>query len=609
MDIPIDIPPGINSDDTTFAATPAWVDVCNMRFRLKRPQTIKGWESLTLTLLAGVCRAVFPWTDNNSATLNIAFGTHSNLQVYRGGALPDITPYGPPTLLAAGPLSVSNTSAVVTVSHPAHGLPNATPIIVANAVAIGGITPNGGPFAITVIDADRYSYVFTSPATSTVAGAGGSNIVVTPQTLLPAGLVDGTGQSGYGTGTYGGGTYGTISTADYFPRTWSLAAWGQKLLASPRNGGLYEWSNDTAVRAVALPTAPTRITQMLVARQRQVFALGCTQENGAWNPLCVRHSGIGDETQWATDATSSSTAREYILPGGGRIVGGKFIGRYLLIWTTQALFLGTYVGQINQVWRFDEISSKCGLIGPNAVTTLDTTAFWISPDRQFHAYTLGGRVMPMACPIREDFDNNLTPAQTDKIVASTIAEYSEVRWDYPDNREGYEVSRYIAVAVDGLDVGSWYRGRPLNGVNPARTAFCDAGPATYPVGITFGGNIYWHERGHSADGGALPWLIKTADFYLDPNIAMLIREMWPDIADDQQGAVMVAIAMRMYPKISAEWPVTDYGPFVVAPGQSLLDLGKASGRICNLTYSGSTAPSYARIGKPVFDAKPRGRRG
>jgi hypothetical protein len=51
-------------------------------------------------LLTGVCRAVFPWTDN-SAVLNIAFGTHSKLQVWQGGALYDITPFGPPT--ASGP--------------------------------------------------------------------------------------------------------------------------------------------------------------------------------------------------------------------------------------------------------------------------------------------------------------------------------------------------------------------------------------------------------------------------------------------------------------------------------------------------------------------------
>ena len=81
--IPIDIPPGLNSDGTTYAVSPAWADGANVRFRLGRAQTIGGWESLSGSLVSGVCRAVLAWTDNNSATLNIAFGSHSNLQCGR----------------------------------------------------------------------------------------------------------------------------------------------------------------------------------------------------------------------------------------------------------------------------------------------------------------------------------------------------------------------------------------------------------------------------------------------------------------------------------------------------------------------------------------------
>lgn len=685
MDIPIDIPPGLNSDDTTYAASPAWADGSHVRFRLGRPQTCGGWESLTAELLSGVCRAVFAWTDNNSATLNIAFGTHSNLQLWQGGALYDITPFGPVTALAAAPLSVTNGSAVMTVAHPAHGLANGAQVAIAGATAlgrvsangtyaitvtgadsytvalsaaavvtktlganplsvtlgspvvtvtetahniangtsvsfsgaaaVGGITPNGA-FPVTVVDVNTYRFSFTASATSTAVGGGsavvatvptsggGTGVTVTPQLLLPAGPRDGTGTSGYGTGAYGIGGFGQPSSADYFPRTWSLAAWGQKLLASPRNGGLYEWSNVTSQRAVAVTAAPTRITQMLVAPQRQVFALGCTQENGIWNPLCLRHSGVGDETQWTTDASSSSTAREYVLPGGGRIVGGKVLGRYLLVWTTQGLFLGTYVGQVSQVWRFDKVGDKCGLIGPNAAAVMGATAFWISPDRQFHSYSAGGAVAPVACPIRADFAANLAASQADKIMASTIGEFSEVRWDYPDTRDGYEVSRYVALAVDGPDAGAWHRGQAINGVTPARTALVDAGPAQNPIGVSVDGAVYWHELGHSADGQALPWYIQSGDLYLDENRAALVRQAWPDISDDQIGPVQLSLGSRLHP----QGLQTAFGPFTLMPGQETVDF-KASGRLFQLTYSGYSLPSYARIGRLVVDASPRGRKG
>ncbi|HEX2801355.1 MAG TPA: hypothetical protein VHN73_04780, partial [Phenylobacterium sp.] len=176
MRIPLDPPPGLNGDDTSFAARGRWADGSNVRFRLGRAQAVGGWEALMTPTLTGVCRSLFPWTDN-AAVLNIAFGTHSKLQLWRGGSLFDLTP-------ASG---------------------------------------------------------FT------------------------AGAVDGAGSAGFGTGAYGMGGYGLPSTTDYFPLTWSFGAWGQNLLASPRNQTIFAWTNNTANPAVALANAPANVTYMLVA--------------------------------------------------------------------------------------------------------------------------------------------------------------------------------------------------------------------------------------------------------------------------------------------------------------------------------------------------------
>lgn len=602
--IPIDIPGGLNSDDTSYSSAPSWVDGCNVRFSAGRPQTIGGWSSLTLSLLTGVCRAALGWTDN-TGQLNLAFGTHSNLHLWQGGTLYDITPYGPPALLGANPLAVATGTPVVTVSHPGHGFANGSSVQIAGAAAIGGITPNG-IFVITSVTANTYTYNFTSNATSTVAAGGGSLVVDVPQTVLPAGAVDGTGEDGFGTGAFGVGNFGSPSTSDYFPRTWSLAPWGQFLLASPRNGGLYKWSGALPGQAVAVTQAPAQITQIGVSPQRQVFAFGCTQENGVYNPLAIRHCSIADETSWTTDITSGSTAREYILPGGGRIVGHLFIGRQLLVWTSHGLFLGTYVGAINQVWRFDKVAEKCGLAGPNAAAALGSTAVWLGPDRQFRSYSPGGAVMPVVCKIRKDFADNIAPSQGDKVIASSLGERSEIRWDYPDQRDGTnENSRYLALAIDGDDAGSWYRGYPLQGVTSARTALIDAGPADHPIGVTAAGNVYWHEQADSADGGQLPWQITSGDIYLDINQASLVTEIWPDIAADQLGPVQLTILSRDRPDDVR----SAFGPYAIGVGQAVVDPGKISGRIWQMTYSGFSAPSYARIGRATVKAKPRGRRG
>jgi hypothetical protein len=462
---------------------------------------------LVSTALTGVCRAIFPWTDTSGA-LNIAFGTHTKLQVHVESTIHDITP----------------------------------------------------------------SSGFT------------------------AGATDGTGGQGYGTGAYSTGDYSEPSTADFFPLTWSLAQLGQTLIASPRNQTIFQWSNVTATPAAALSNAPDNVTHMIVARDF-VFALGCNEEvSGTFNPVCIRHSDVRGPNAWSTVATSSSTSREYILPGGGRIVAGREVGRSILVWTNHSLYLGTYVGSINKIWQFDKVGDKCGLIGPNAVAILGSVAFWISPDRQFHSYAIGGSVQSIPCPIREDFADNLAYSQADKITASTIAEFGEVRWDYPDRREGNENSRYLRLCVENVDAGMWSRGVM------ARPAMVDAGPSSYPIGTTVAGAIYYHEKGNSADGSPLSGYVETADIYLDEDRSVLVRGVWPDIAD-QVGPMHLTLTSRQYPQGDGVM----YGPYAMAAGQDKVDF-KATGRLYRVKISWNSSPAEGRIGRLTFDVKLRGRK-
>ena len=593
-----ELPPGLNNDDTTFAASGRYADGSNVRFWRGRAQVLGGWEAITTTALTGICRKLFGWSDN-AAVLNIASGSHSALQVYQGGAVYDITPFGPPTRLASNPLTVTNGSAVVTVAHVAHGLTSGNSVIIAGSAAVGGITPNG-TFAITVLGVDSYTYTFTSNATSPATG-GGTGVIITPQVALPAGNVDGTGGAGYGTGTWSTGTYSSPSTVDYFPRTWSMSAWGQNLIANPRNGAIYAWTNNTGSRAVAVANAPVQVTYSLVSPTRQVFALGCNQEASPYtfDPLVIRHSSIGNNTEWNTAA--STTAREYRLPGGGRIVCGAVVGENLLVWTTGGLFLGTFVGSLVQPWRFDQVGEDCGCIGPNAFTVVGQRAFWVGPNLQFYGYSLGSEPQLIPCPIQDAFADNMAPAQTDKITVGSTAFFDEVRIDYPDARDGVECSRYLAAHVPTLinsPENAWYGGIM------ARTAYTDAPPSpnAFPVAADPSGGLYWHEKGQTANGGVISWYIETADNFLDPDRTMQVRTLWPDF-QDQVGAIEVSVTTRFYPQATE----TTTSGQTMTPGQSKSDI-RASGRLAKLRFSGSASPTFARLGNPTIDIAPAGGR-
>lgn len=671
MRVPLDTPPGIFSDDTTHAAPGRWADCSGIRWAQGRPESRGGCERLVDTLLTGVCRSIFHWVDNQSV-LDIAFGTHSSLEVFSSGTLYDITPtlalparvfsdpfhvtdgsttvaipwagHGlstgetivvsgavsvgriplsgsyavtkvdddnltitaasaadPIKTLGANPLAVTNGSPIVTVTETGHNIADGTSVTFSGATAVGGITPNG-TFPITVINANSYKFTFTSNATGTASG-GGSAVVATtpsvgggaaaklaPQRAYAAGSIDGTGGAGYGTGAYDTGAYSAPSSTEFYPRTWSMAAWGANLIANWRGGPICGWENDTGTRAAPLLNSPQRVTACLVSDTDQVFALGCNEEvSGVFNARCIRHSNVRDNTVWNT--ASDTTAREYVLPGGGEIITGRLIGSAIAVWTTHALFIGSYVGSLDQPWRFDQIATRCGVIGPNAVVVVGSQAFWLGPDLQFYSYALGGSVQPVDCPIRNDMADNMAPSQGDKVVASSTTSFLEIRFDYPDVRDGVENSRYVTLIISGQDAGAWARGQGAW----ARTAYVDAGPAPYPVSADASGRALWQERGHSDDGAALSGFLESTDNYLDESRTSLIQGIWPDIAG-QVGPVWISIISRFKPQATS---VTK-GPVSLAPGQGKADI-RANGRLHRVRYDFNSAPFKARWGRLVFD--------
>lgn len=590
MMFPFVVSPGLNTDDTSFAVRsgpgPGWIDMDKARFWRGLPQAMGGWESFVAAPVTGVCRAIQPWADL-SGTLNVAFGTHSNLEVYVGGVLSDITPTLalPPVALGANPLTTQGAgSPNVTVAQNGHPYQVGDSNTISGAAAVGGITPNG-TFSVTAITTNTWTYAFSANATSGATG-GGAAVVIASQRAFAAGAIDGTGGAGFGTGAYSTGGYSQPSTTAFYPRTWSLANYGQSLIANPRGGTIYQWNNNVATPAAPLLNAPAQVTFALVTPDRQVVALGCNEElSGIFDPMNARGSDFEDPTDWAE--TTANNAWEEKFEGGSYLVAGAMVGDWLFVWSDTSLWQGQLIGDLGQTYRFTKVGESCGLIGPNAVAVVGQSAFWMSPDGNFRACAINGEPQILLSSAQTDVFDNLAAAQQDKIVCSEVPKFGEIWWFYPDARDGNEVSRYLGLSVLG---GWWFHG------TFDRTAFSKGAKDGYPIGVSAEGAAYFHEKGQTADGGLLSGFYESGGQYIgDAEQRILVRGLWPDF-QDQVGPLSVTLFTRAYPQDTDR----QKGPFMLAPGQSKKSF-LADCRIARVRVSWNSSPAGHRLGKPQFE--------
>jgi hypothetical protein len=443
--------------------------------------------------------------------------------------------------------------------------------------AIKGWTQNDGQL-VTAFGTHSKLQVYANGALADVTPAG-----------LTAGSIDNSGSApGYGTGGFGSGLY-SVPASVFWARTWHLDTWGETLLASPRGGTLYQWENDPGIHAAAITQAPDEISAILVTAERQVLALGCNEEgSGSFNPLCIRGCDLEDLADWTTAADNN--AFEHILEGSGAIVTGRRIGPYVAVWTNVGLYLGQFVGAPGQAYRFDPVAMGCGIIGPNAVQVVGQTAYWVGTDKQVRAWSPGGQPLIVPCPILDDFTDNLEDSQAAKLTASSLSRFEEVWFHYPDARDGIENSRYIAFSLsDGGPL--WFRG------SMERTAFVDAGVASYPMGADADGLVYYHEH---PDGSPVTWTLTSADTYVGEGDRVAeVQRFIPDF-EEQDSDVSLTLTMRKDPRSDA---VTK-GPYTIGVTDTKRDF-RAAGRIMAVALSGTGA---WRMGKPEFEVVLRGAR-
>ncbi len=170
--------PGVNRENTRYTTEGGWFVSDKVRFRQGTPEKIGGWARISSNSFIGTCRSLWNWITLTANNL-MGVGTSAKYYIEKGGVYFDITPirqYNYTTTLT-NPFDTTSGSDDVTVNDTAHGAQVGDLVYFTGASAVGGFTAsqiNTRHVIATVVNANSYTIVLDTNATSTVTGGGGT---------------------------------------------------------------------------------------------------------------------------------------------------------------------------------------------------------------------------------------------------------------------------------------------------------------------------------------------------------------------------------------------------------------------------------------------------
>lgn len=542
-----DIAPGVVKDETELAGKGQWVDMQWVRADRGRMEKIRGYQSGWLTPLyvstnsyvvatsgtiPGIVRGLHAWSDLSNLR-HAAAGSNQKLVIADDAGLWDITPFTSTATVTSNGVVTSSGSPTVTVNFgtATHTATTSDWVYITGATAVAGVTL-AGPYQSTYLTGTSLSVTASSTATSAGTG-GGTALVVSFE--LAVGLQDGLYGPGYGVGTYGSSTYSNTSVSVFSPRTWSLAHFGQYLIACPRGGAIYEWQLVKTTRAAKLTNAPTQNNVVVVSAERFIIACG-SHDGSTFDAMLINWSDINSDTTWTPAITNQ--AGNYRLAEGSLVMAAASAPREVLIWTDTALYAMRYLRDPTLVYGFTLLGTNCGAISPNAMVIIGGMAIWMGNNGQFYIYDGSSpRAIPNP-PIRDYVFTSLEPAQQEKIWAGLNSAKNEVWFLYPGSSA--ECDSYV---IFNYTDNAWSSG------TVARSAWLDAGVLQYPLAAGTDGKLYIHETVWSADGANLHAHLECAPIDIaDGNVTADVFGFIPDIKDLSNNLLLTAY--------TREWPHT-----------------------------------------------------
>lgn len=535
----LQLKPGVDRENTRYAAEGSWYETDKVRFRRGMPQKIGGWVRLSAATFLGVCRSMLNWVTLQRQNL-VAVGTNLQYYIERGGAYFDITPIRA-TATLTNPFTTSLNSTTVLVTDNAHGAIQNDFVTFSGASAVGGLTLNG-QFQINFVNSNSYNITAASQASSAATGGG----TVTAAYQINTGNEIAVPFTGWSAGTWGSGTWGN-GTVTFAPiRIWSQANFGEDLFFTYRGGELFYWdaTNGVATRAVYVTSlagasnVPTIVNKAFVSDIfRFAFCFGSNQLGSATlDPMLIRWSDQEDVANWTPAATNQAGSLR--LSRGSEIITALQARQEILIWTDSALYGMQYLGA-PEVWGAQLLGDNITLAGPNAAAYSGNIAYWMGTDK-FYMYD--GTVKTLPCSVRSYVFNDFNSSQYSQVIAGTNERFDEIWWFYCSagvtRNDRYVVYNYLQ------DI--WYYG------TLARSAWIDSDLRDNPLAATYSNNLVNQEVGMDDNQTGVPSAITatllSSEFDLDNGDKfMFINRMLPDVTFEGSTVDSPAAVMTLFP--------------------------------------------------------------
>lgn len=431
---------------------------------------------------------------------------------------------------------------------------------------------NNGASYVAVGTPDNL-YVFTLDALSDITPA-----------FFGGGVLDTVSGTGFGSGRFGEGLFGGSGGGG--SRTaatqWSLATWGEDLLAmASHDNALYLWEGSVVTPAALVADAPTG-TSMFVTEEEIAVIVGAGDDQRTVNWCHVR-----DLTQWTS--TPDNLAGDHKIKTDGVLLMGLPVRGGNLILSTVDAYTMRYVGP-NKVYEFERAHTSCGLVGLRAAATYGAgMAAWMS-DGKFFTFD-GATVRELPCDVLDYIFADINLAQISKVYAATNSRFGELTWFYPS---AGSTRNDRSVTWNYLE-NHW----AING-QPARTAWQDAGTFPTPFATDYDGGIFTHETGWLNDGEAR---VGTLFLRCGPieigagDQVIYLTKVLPD--EVTSGAWSIQFSTRFSPE-NPEW---NYGPYTLTPFTDV----RFGGRQVAIQIT-NARDEDARVGKFRFEGKQGGKR-